>query len=371
MAGGRENLSVCAALLKAAPDKDAAKRLMTGLQMAFQGAVIPELPADLSQQLDQYGQEFGKSDVLLGIQRGDPAAIKTARGLLANPKGDPVEKLEIARAFGTISDPTVVPPLLSVLGLDQESALKRVALQSLAGYNDSSIPAAILSRYGSTLPEEHDVRGTANRVMAGRLEWARMFLQKIDLAHIKARHISPDVVQLLLQHKDAEINQNVAKHWPEMRAKSTAENQAEMTRIRSLLESGRGDATSGKLLFQQRCAVCHKLFGEGGIVAPDLTGYERSNLDFWLPGIIDPSLEIREEFVNFLVKTNDSQMMMGMISEQSPQSITVRDAANQVTTISRGKILKLEASPISLMPPGLLLGLDDQQMRDLFAFLRK
>jgi len=62
---------------------------------------------------------------------------------------------------------------------------------------------------------------------------------------------------------------------------------------------------------------------------------------------------------------------MGMISEQGPQSVVLRAAANQSITIPRSEITKLHAVPESLMPPGLLNGLSDQQLRDLFGYLQK
>jgi len=113
------------------------------------------------------------------------------------------------------------------------------------------------------------------------------------------------------------------------------------------------------------------LFGQGGSTAPDLTGYERKNLDFWLPGIIDPSLEIREGYANYVLKTKDGRILVGVILEQSPQAVTLRDAANQKITLPRSSIDSLEATPVSLMPPGLLGGLDKDQLRDLFAYLSK
>ena len=48
-----------------------------------------------------------------------------------------------------------------------------------------------------------------------------------------------------------------------------------------------------------------------------------------------------------------------------------RDAANQKITLPRSSIDSLEATPVSLMPPGLLGGLDKDQLRDLFAYLSK
>ena len=116
--------------------------------------------------------------------------------------------------------------------------------------------------------------------------------------------------------------------------------------------------------------VCHKLFEEGNSVAPELTGYERGNLDFWLPAIIDPSLEIREGFGNYVAKMKDGRVLIGMIAEQNPQTVTLKDVAAQTTQLSREEMISLEATPVSLMPPGLLMGLTDEQLRDFFSYLR-
>lgn len=107
------------------------------------------------------------------------------------------------------------------------------------------------------------------------------------------------------------------------------------------------------------------------MVGPDLTGYERGNLDFWLPAIIDPSLEIREGYTNFVVAMKDGRTLIGMVADQNPQAVTLRDPANQLTTLSREQITSMSATPISLMPEGLLMGLKDGELRDLFAYLMK
>lgn len=369
MAGGEANYLSCALLLERAPDEAAGKILMTGLQLAFQGTPIADLPAPLSRQMDEYSSRTGENDLVLAVLRKDAAAITRAGQLLTNTSGDPVARLELARAFGNIEDPKVVPYLLRTLGLDQHSALKRVALQSLANYDLPSIPDTILKRYGSTLPSEHEVRSTADRVLASRVEWAQLFLEKIELAHIKARDISPDVVQLLLQHQKPEISESVARHWPGFTPVTSEEVQKQIDGIKGILRQTSGNPEEGYQLYKVRCAVCHKLFGEGSDIGPDLTGYERHNPDFWLPAIIDPSLEIREEYANFILTTNDQRVLIGMVAEQNPRSVTLRDAGNQLTTIARDQIAELRATPTSLMPPGLLLGLTDQQVADLFAYL--
>ena len=373
MAGGAQNLNSCADLLDSAPDHHASRVLLAGLQLAFQGTNIPPLPERLSRLMDSLAAKAGKNQLLIEVLRGNDKAISQAVAVVGDSSADAMERLELAKAFGSINRPMVVGPLLKNLGSGHPSAVKRVSLLSLAQYDDPRIPKTILSRHGSTLPAEHGVRSTAHRVLAGRLDWARQLMGKIDLAHVKARNVAPDVVQLLLQHKDPEINRKVAGHWPELRAKSSVEKQREIARIKELLsgQGGKGDPLAGKVHFEQRCASCHKLFGQGGSTAPDLTGYERKNMDFWLPGIIDPSLEIREGYANYVLKTKDGRILVGVILEQSPQAVTLRDAANQKTTLPRSSIDSLEATPVSLMPPGLLGGLDKDQLRDLFAYLSK
>jgi len=371
MAGGSENFEMCAKLLQLAPDEEAQKILMTGLQQAFQGATIPQLPPSLTKVMDEYAEKAGDSDLVLGVQRGDKKALKKAIAVVKNGKADTLERVALAKLFGNVGDKSVIAPLLAVLGQAQQSALKRVAMQSLANYDDVSIAKTILSRYGRSLPAEHNVRSTADRVLASRKDWAKLFLAQVDAWVIKARDIDPDVVQQLKLHNDGEINGLVAKHWPEMRAQPAAAKQAEIKRIMTLLKKGVGNAEKGDALFAQRCLVCHKLFEKGGAVGPDLTGYERGNLEFWMPAMIDPSLEIREGYTNFVVTMKDGRTLIGMIADQNPKTVTLRDPANQMTTVTRDQIASLAASPISLMPEGLLVGLKDEELRDLFAYLMK
>lgn len=371
MAGGEENFLSAAKLLETAPDEDAAKRLMTGIQLAFQGADLPDLPPELTRQMEAHASAAGGSPLVLALQRGDKGAVKKARAAVESSGTDPVERIELVRLLGESGDPSVVPVLLKLLGLDQHSALKRVVLQALARYDDPEIPKTILARHGRTLPAEHGVRSTAHLVLAGRVDWAAQFLEKVERAHIKAGEVSPDVIQLLARHGDSGIDEKVRELWPNSVAATSEANRTEIERIKKVLAGGKGDADAGKVQFAARCASCHQLFGEGQKIGPDLTPYERQNLDFWLPAIVDPSLELREGFLQYVATMKDGRIVIGMMEEQSPRAVTLRDFAGQSAQLSREEIGKLEASPVSAMPPGLLAGMSDKDLRDLFAYLMK
>jgi hypothetical protein len=69
--------------------------------------------------------------------------------------------------------------------------------------------------------------------------------------------------------------------------------------------------------------------------------------------------------------TKDGQTLTGFIEEQTPQSVTMRDLNGQKLVLSRADLKSLTASPMSLMPEGLIDALSEQQVRDLFAYLTK
>ena len=72
-----------------------------------------------------------------------------------------------------------------------------------------------------------------------------------------------------------------------------------------------------------------------------------------------------------MAERKDGQVFTGLIDKQDAGGVVIRDVAGQKHTVKQPDIESLEASPISLMPEGLLGGLSDSDLKDLFAFLMK
>ena len=132
-----------------------------------------------------------------------------------------------------------------------------------------------------------------------------------------------------------------------------------------------GDETKGRAHFLGRCASCHKLKGEGGDIGPDLTGYDRGSLDFWILNVVYPSLEIREGFGAYDVRLKDGPVAHGILERRGGGEIVLRDLAGNRTRLREDKVAALFASPTSVMPENLLAGLSDEDLRDFFAYLTK
>jgi putative heme-binding domain-containing protein len=59
----------------------------------------------------------------------------------------------------------------------------------------------------------------------------------------------------------------------------------------------------------------------------------------------------------------------GILTRRDGGAIVLRDLAGGTTTLKEEAVASLEASPVSVMPEGLLAGLSDQEIRDLLAHL--
>jgi putative heme-binding domain-containing protein len=146
-----------------------------------------------------------------------------------------------------------------------------------------------------------------------------------------------------------------------------------MNKISAIVASSlRGDPARGRLLFLATCGSCHKLYSEGGNVGPDLTGYERSNLNTLLINIIDPNADIREGYEVQQIVTTDGRTLEGRIQSRNGGNITYQPPmGGRETTISANKIKKISARPTSIMPERLLDKMSDQEIKDFFSYFMK
>lgn len=373
MAGGKENYDACAKLLALAKRPDDQALVIEGIAAAFEGGKIPELPEALATPLAAFIKSRLDSDLALAVKTGNAEAAKKAADIVADPKAPSAKRAALVVALAESGSKEAVPAFLRVLSGAGDVGLKKAVLPVAGRFEEKRLAEAVLKGYEARYAGDAALRDAAHRMLASRKEWVGYFLNEVDQWHIKSEQVAPDIVRQMLSYGDKELATRIEKHWPQKNTLlSDAQKQAEMERIKTALHGGAaGDPEKGKLLFTQRCAICHTLFGEGGKVGPDLTGYERTNPEFWLAATIAPSMEIREGFGAYVAKIKGGQVLMGILDKQDAAGISLRDIAGQRHTARAEDVESLEASPISLMPEGLLAGLSDADLRDLFAWLMK
>jgi putative heme-binding domain-containing protein len=309
----------------------------------------------------------GGGSLALRLQQSEPAAIDEALKVIADEKSDRARRLQYIQIFAAIGQPKCVPVLLELAASSASDELRSAALTTLGSYQDEQIAAQLVKLYGQLPPAVRDV---ALSQLASRANWALQLLEAVDRKQVAVDSVPAATIRQIMLHSDARIGQLVEKHWGQLQNATTTEMRAEIERVAGLLERGSGDPYSGKKLFAEHCGKCHVLFGQGGFVGPDLTSYQRSDLSRVLVNVVNPSIEIREGFENYVAVTEGGRVVTGFIADQDNRVVVLRGVDGQSQTLQREELDDLRAVNRSIMPEGVLKPLSDQQLRDLFAYLR-
>lgn len=361
--GKRVDLDTCIRLLSLAPDELSARRLTAGLETAYAGRSIGGLPAELLSAL----QKQGGSSIAFGLRQGQPEAVKRALATLRDDRADGAEKLQYVQILAAAPQPSAVDPLLELVARSTDSALRAESLHALARYDDPRIGPAVLAALGQ-MPTE--LRDDAVVLLASRKATTLLLLDSVDRGHTPADVIRPESLLGLLAHGDEKISARLVRHWPSLAVPSPGDLDADLRRVSAILQAGTGIPKQGRDLFQQNCARCHTLFGKGGKVGPDLTSLKRDDLPNLLLSVLNPSAEIREGYAAVVAVGEDGRVLSGVIAEQDERTLVLRTADDRQLLLERASLESLQPARQSLMPTGLLTGYTDQQLRDLFAYLR-
>jgi putative heme-binding domain-containing protein len=275
-----------------------------------------------------------------------------------------VERLAVLEEFGTDACLSLVEPLLT----SKDAEVQRRALAVLARVGTAASGDAIVKAYGA-MP--HALRPRARDVLFGRAEWARSFLALVDAKALTPADVPVEQVRLLALLNDKELDATVRKHWGSVKPGTPEEKLAEVRRFSNDLRAGAGDAARGKALFAKHCGTCHKLFGKGGAVGPDLTNTSRGDTAWLLASVVDPSAVGRAQYLQYAVRTTGEVVFTGLIAEQDGAGVTLIDAKGEKTRVPRERIDSLRELPTSVMPEKLLDALTPQERCDLFKYLQQ
>ncbi len=362
--GRRQDLLICAELLRTASSTHQAAQLMKGFEEAYRGRAMTGLPDELLSAL----AATGNAPLVLRLRQREVAAVDEALAQIQNPKAKLEDRLLYGRTLGEVREPKAVKPLLALATGDQPAALRKAALVALTGFKDAAIATNILS----ALPEfPADVRPAAFALLTGRAIWSVALLQELQAKRIDTSLLPPDIADRLRQSKDKSVSELAAKLLPRATTATTVALQQRITEVEAILKRASGNPYAGEAHFNQRCAACHKLFFKGGNVGPDLTAYQRDNLGTLLISVLNPNAEIREGYAYVEIATTDGRNLGGFLTDRDAQVTVLRGLDGQDITLRAADIRSIEPTGRSLMPEGLLDDLNEDQLRDLFAYLRQ
>jgi putative membrane-bound dehydrogenase-like protein len=365
-----ESFAAAARLLAAAPGDPELQPLIEGMEEGLAGRQLGEVPEALERPLARLWNRPSPSIALvkLGVRFGSAPALKRARERLADPRAPEAERLALVEVLGQVASPENLASLLALLDQDGRTALTSAAINALGGYNQPEVAERLLAVY----PKRNaSVRDRILTLLCSRPGWAGQLLDALEKGEVAPKDMRTQQVLQIVQLHDPELVRRVEKVWGRVPGPGSSEKIRRIAEVRGMLPEGdKGNADRGRPVFKENCAVCHRLFGEGEQIGPDLTGSERGNLDFLLTSLVDPSALIRKEYQAQTVALRDGRVLSGLVVEESASTISLVDTNRQKTVVAREQIEEMKPSDVSLMPEGLLDKLREDQVRDLFKYLQ-
>jgi putative heme-binding domain-containing protein len=249
-----------------------------------------------------------------------------------------------------------------------DPAVRQAAIRGLAAFSDRDTPAAILKHYPTFSGEE---KADAVLTLASRAAWANALLSAIEQGTVPRADVPVATARQVLALNDKSLATQLEKVWGKI-TPASKERVALTKKWREFLTEetlAQADPARGRLLFTKNCASCHKMYGEGNAVGPELTGSQRANLDYILENVLDPSAVVPNEYrmINFVLV--DDRVVSGIILQETKQTLTVR-TTNETVVLPVSDIVSRKQTNLSIMPDGLFDQLKPVEVRDLVSYLR-
>lgn len=364
-----QTLQACAQLMVAAPGESDRQMLIGALDEGLGGGQLERVPEAFSHMVAKLIDLATSTDpqrLRLALRCEIPGADGRIVEIAMDRKTLTPTRVAMVEILGQMGPPDCVPSLLSLLEWDEQHDVEVAAVKALARFDHDRIPARILMEYPRFSPK---LKTLCRQTLFTRQDWALRFLDKVEEGAFDAEVTAVEELRRLAVFENEAINAIVKKHWGRITRGTPEEKLADVRRFNNDLRAFPGDLKSGGAVYKEHCAKCHKLFDDGEDIGPDLTSANRKDRQYMLTSIVDPSSYIRAEYLSVQLITDDGRIVTGLITEETPTTITLMDSQNESTTIARDNIDELAMSEISQMPEGLLQLLKPQELRDLVAYL--
>ncbi|HZR17645.1 MAG TPA: PVC-type heme-binding CxxCH protein [Verrucomicrobiae bacterium] len=300
----------------------------------------------------------------LGVLFGDIHALQELRQIALDPASNPDARRNALEQLVTARAGNLDTTLRSAL---EDPVVAGTACRGLLQVDDPKMPSLVLQHWAGIRPED---RPAVLGAMASRASSAAVLLDAVADGRIPRNAITAYHARAITNLKNEGLDKRLSELWGKVQT-SNAEKRQLMDTYRSLLNPDRlktADAVAGRAVFSQVCAVCHKLYGQGAAIGPDLTGSGRNNLDYLLENIVDPSAIVPEDYRVSEVELKDDRSITGLVVGKSERTITLQTPTEKLT-VDRGEIAKMRQTSLSLMPEGLLQGLKEDQVCNLIKYL--
>ncbi len=363
-----EGLTPLIALLTDSRSVEVQRDVLAGIRDALRGRRSFGMPSNWPRARTRFSgsadDDVRNQAELLAVVFNDEAAIRALKARAGDARRKAASRQQAINALTQKNDAAIVPLLQQLL---DDAAVRGTAIQKLAAFESAKTPGLLVARYSRfSSGEKQDAINT----LAARPAFARALLAAVERGRIPPSDVSAFTARQLGSFKDKRIDQALERVWGSVRptAKDRLERIARYTKQLTPDVLAKADRSAGRVVYNQTCASCHKLFGEGRSVGPELTGAQRTSIEYLLTNLLDPSAVVGREYRVTIIATDTGRVVTGVVAHEDENSVTLL-TSNEEITIPVDEIDARKESNVSMMPEGQLEKLSARQVRDLFGYL--
>ncbi len=299
----------------------------------------------------------------ISLVQGSDDAFNEFVKIVKNEKNEAPRRERALADLVTTRRPGVADLLLDRLN---DPALRGTVIRGLAGFDRSEVGNALLGLYSKLSDAE---KLDAISTLTAREKTAVALVTAVDAGKIDKRDLSEFDIRQLQRFKEPKLKELVNKLFgAKPSSAERAQQIAEMKRQVLAGDASAANPVHGRAIFQKNCASCHTLFGEGRMVGPDLTGAQRTDLDYVLINVMDPSALVGHAYRVTIVELKDGRVINGIVKAEDASTITLQTATDRIVVATQD-IQERQQQSVSMMPEGLLSRLSIQDIRDLVKYL--
>ena len=343
------------------------KLVLDEMYKSFEGRVDIPMPKSwksayerLSKTDDVQTRDLAEN---IAVVFGDKRILPRMREVLTDTKADIGRRKMAMEVLTRARDSEAATSYLSAISSPK---LRLGAIQALAAYDHDLTPAAFVENFSRFNAVE---RRAAVSTLTSRVTYANELIDAIEGKLLPRSAIHAYDIRQMQNLRDDLLTRRLSEVWGTIR-ESTVDKKKRIDHFKTLLSkrNEESNVSNGRVLFNKNCATCHRLFGEGDSIGPDITGSNRGDLDYILENIVDPSAIVSKDYRMSRFELDNGRVVTGLVERETDSAYTVRTATDSVL-IAKSSVDDKTTSELSLMPEGQLDQLSDDEVCDLIAYL--
>ena len=154
------------------------------------------------------------------------------------------------------------------------------------------------------------------------------------------------------------------------------ENWMLVAYLQSIAEAGviglpAGDAAAGRRAFLENCSTCHRAYGVGESLGPNLSNVtSQLSLERLIASVRDPDARVERGYKLVHLRASEGEEITGLIKSEDAFSLQLQDDTGRLRSVNKADLQTVERLPGSLMPAFVRAQLSDQRLFDIFNFLQ-